>query len=170
MDSKKDIKIKGNLTLEDYSDLNKIYMRNIFKKMIGVIFVSFLVMYGILFYKRYGLVFVGIASLLGSVFVYLSIYIATTIKTKRSFKKNSPNKFHFTYTINKNGIHVQSESGGRQHYWKNVSDSVKYNNVYIFYINKSQSILIPERFFKNSSEHDDFKKLLIANFENPQID
>lgn len=170
MDSKKDIKIKGTLSLTDYSDLNKIYMRNIFKRMVAIVFISFLVMYGILFYKRYGVTFVVIASLLGSVFVYIAIYIATSIKTKRSFKKNSSNKFNYIYTINKNGIHVQSESGGRQYYWKDVTDSLKYNNLYIFYVSRSQSILIPERFFKDPTEHDIFKNFLFANFENPQID
>lgn len=163
MDSKKDIKIKGRLSLGDYTNLNKSYMKTIFKKMIGIVLVSFLVLYGILFYKRYGIVFVGVASFLGTLFVYVAIFVATTFRARKNFKSASLSKYDFTYTINKNGIHVQSERGGRQYFWKDIIEATELNDLHILYISKAQSILIPRRFFNDESQISDFKEMLTEN-------
>ncbi|MDD7793174.1 YcxB family protein [Clostridium sp. 'White wine YQ'] len=165
MDSKKEVKVKGKLTLEDYKKLTSYYMGRLSKQMLIVVYLLFLGVYGIIFYKRYGIPFVLIAGVFGTLVVYLALYIATRQRIKKTFKKDTALNNDFVYTINKKGVHVQSERGGDIYYWKDITEATNHKDLYILNIPKVKTILIPKNFFGDEDETEAFKKIVANNIK-----
>jgi hypothetical protein len=165
LDSKKEIKIKGKLTMEDYKKLTSYYMGRMSKQMLIVVYLLFLGVYGIIFYKRYGIPFVLIAGVFGTLIVYFALYVATRQRIRKTFKKDTALNNDFVYTVNKKGVHTQSERGGDIYYWNDITEATNHKDLYILNIPKIKTILIPKNFFNDDSEIDVFKKIVANNIK-----
>lgn len=161
MDTKEDIAVKGKLSIDDLKLFNRIHMKNKYVKIMLIVFVAFLVIFGVTFSQEQGgIIDVLVFALCGSLAVWITLLISTKFVVKSAFKSNPLVKYEQTYIINEKEIAMQSERGYSIYKWDDICKVIEYNDTFILYVSKSMAIVIPQRFFTDKSKIVDLKQLI----------
>ncbi|EME73203.1 YcxB family protein [Bacillus sonorensis] len=82
------------------------------------------------------------------------------IRMQIGFRKNERLKRKRTYTINPQGIQIQSKNSDTLFQWHEVTAVTEYKRLFLMKTSSSQLILIPKRYFTFENELHSFRQLV----------
>jgi hypothetical protein len=163
-------KFNGKVTFEDFIQMNRLYMKEIFLKgkllIIFIVFITIILgffVYDIIAYNKISF----IENLLPIIiFCFAMLFIIKTPKIlyKKNYEKDKLSHEEQTFIINESEISLFSENSFVK-ITKDKINKIKFDkdSMYI-YLSENKILIIKSRYLNNISEYNELKEFIILNY------
>ncbi|MCY7978424.1 YcxB family protein [Bacillus inaquosorum] len=104
----------------------------------------------------YNGIFIAVVSLIFTLIFTAFLYL----RLRTGYKNSERLKRKRTYTINRQGIQIQSKNYDALFEWNEIKGAAEYRHLFSIKTSSHQLILIPQRFFKFENERHSFRQLV----------
>ncbi|WP_456275110.1 DUF4870 domain-containing protein [Bacillus sp. AK128] len=153
------ITFKGTLTFKDFKKYNMFHVR---KAMLSMFILSFLLSFLLLsafIYEDITLT-VLINSFIIGVFGLLFLFSLNHFQTRKLFYSESFLKLQQVYTVNKEGMILETERSKTYYRWSDVTKSYELEEMFLLYVSKAKAMVIPKTYFFTESDIDTFRSFI----------
>lgn len=110
-----------------------------------------------------------ITSILFGVIGVFMLYTVTNRQARKHFYSESFMKLKQSYTVNKDGIILETERSKANFQWSDVISAHELESLFLVYVAKAKAMVIPKRYFETDQDISKFKSFLTTELESKKV-